>query len=520
MLSALDLDAADDAALVEVVAAATRVQGWAHALAARAAATLSERDSMRPTWSEMAGGAPTQACVAGDELAMRLCWSRRAATRLVEHGRVFGHVLGATGEALESGEIGVVAAQVVADRLAGLPVEIALTVQDHVLPEAGRRTPTQLRRDLERALIAVDPAEAASRQVHARTGRRVDRPRVLPDGMAGLWAVLPAATAARIDATLDTAARTARSAGDERTLDQLRADGLSDLVLHTACAVSAQPSALPPLGAGHAGGFPDAVHVPGDRCPPAGTEHPDGPHPCPVARHGRARVRVTVALSTLLGIDDEPADLAGYGPVDATTARALAEGGIWRRVVTDPLSGTVLDVGRTRYRPPAGMVEHVQARDRTCARPGCSATAESCDLDHTVEFHAATERPPPAPAGAAPPGIARPDTARPDTARPDTALSDTVLSDTVPSDTARSDTAPSHTARPSGLGRTAADNLGPLCRRDHRLKTDGGFILRQTAPGVYEWITPTGHRYRVVPGDDGRHMHLGAGWPNLEPPPF
>ena len=38
-------------------------------------------------------------------------------------------------------------------------------------------------------------------------------------------------------------------------------------------------------------------------------------------------------------------------PVPAVVARALAAGGTWRRLVTDPVSGTVVDVGRTRYRP-------------------------------------------------------------------------------------------------------------------------------------------------------------------------
>ena len=38
-------------------------------------------------------------------------------------------------------------------------------------------------------------------------------------------------------------------------------------------------------------------------------------------------------------------------PVPDAVARALAAGGTWRHLVTDPLSGAVIDVGRTRYRP-------------------------------------------------------------------------------------------------------------------------------------------------------------------------
>jgi hypothetical protein len=438
LLDSLDTALLDDAELVEYVAASQRLQAREYARGAAAAAVLAQRPSMQPAWSPAAGGAPAEAGTAGDELAMRLSCSRRTAIRLVRHGRAFAHTLTDTGDALATGRIGTVGAQIIAERLHDLPTQTALDVQARVLPEAGRRTPTQLRRDLEKALIVVDPAEAASRAVQARSTRRVERPQVLPDGMAGLHAVLPAATAARIYASLDSHARTARRAGDPRTLDQLRADGMSDLILHTGCS-----------GAG-------STVI--DASPSTG---------CRVVNRSRAQIRVTVALSTLLGLDEQPAELAGHGPIDATAARALAEGGVWQRIVTAPLSGTVLDVGRTRYRPPAGIVEHVQARDRTCVRPGCSAAAESCDLDHTIEFHGAA-------AGSTPNG------------------SGAHATFDVP-----------------GTGRTAADNLGPLCRRDHRLKTDGGHVLRQPEPGVFEWTSPAGLQYLTVPGQDGYHERLG-----------
>jgi hypothetical protein len=422
LLESLDPRTATDAALVERVAAARRLESWAHALAARDAAELAGRPAMNPSWDPAAGHPPAQACVAGDELAMRLSCSRREATRLVDHGRAFTRDLVATGEALAAGDISAVAAGLIADRLSDQPSEIATAVEARVLPEAPFRTPTQLTRDLERALIEIDPAEAAHRIERAQAGRRVYRPRPLPDGLASLTAILPAATAARIDATLDTAARAARSAGDPRTLDQLRADGLRDLVL---------PS-----------------DQPADGDPAPSTGHARG--------HHRTEVRITMPLTTVLGLDDQPADLSGIGPIDAHSAReaALAAGAVWRRIVTDPVTGAVLDVGRTTYRPPRALVRHIHARDTQCARPGCSTPAEVCDIDHTIEYHAPPDGTPP--------------------------------------------------------GTTAHDNLGALCHRDHRLKTDGGFTLRQTSPGVYVWTTPTGERHLVQPGADGRHRPLGA----------
>ncbi len=49
-------------------------------------------------------------------------------------------------------------------------------------------------------------------------------------------------------------------------------------------------------------------------------------------------VQLTIALTTLLGLDRHPAELAGWGPYDATHARALAQGlshGQWRWAATD-----------------------------------------------------------------------------------------------------------------------------------------------------------------------------------------
>ncbi len=45
---------------------------------------------------------------------------------------------------------------------------------------------------------------------------------------------------------------------------------------------------------------------------------------------------------------------------------------------------------------------------------------------------------------------------------------------------------------------TRLDNLGPLTRRRHRLKTHSpGWHVTQPAPGVYLWRTPTGYWTRV-----------------------
>ena len=430
-LDVAGLEELTDFDLVELVAASERVAAWAQHLARRAAAKLADRPSMQARTPDALALDLTPERVTGAELAMRLGRSPRAAQQLVREGRLFDGVLAATGRALREGLIDVEKATTLATLLDGVPGQLAVTVQDAVLPRAPERTKRQLAHDVRAALVELDPVEAADRHAKAREERFLTKPTPLPDGMAGLWLRTDAVEAHALFDAVDAAARSARAAGDPRTLAQLRADLLVSRGLHCAtCSPGGGPAGSGPTGGGgcRSGGI-------------------------------RADVRVLVPLSTLVGTADEPAELAGHGPIDPATARALALGGTWRRLVTDPTSGVVLDVGRTRYRPPPGLAELVRFRDRTCVRPGCEVHAWASELDHTVPF------------------------------RP------------------RGDT-----SRPSGDergGATAADNLGVLSKDCHTLKTHAGFELEQLAPGDFWWTTPTGHRYRRPPEPPLRSMAGG-----------
>ena len=119
------------------------------------------------------------------------------------------------------------------------------------------------------------------------------------------------------------------SCDDDRTADQRRADAAVQLALNT-------------LHGSTAGELP--------------------------REHGlRPSVQVTVALSTLLGLDEQPGELDGSGPIPASVARRIAadETGTWRHLITDE-RGHLLDYGRSTYRPPEDLTERVIARDRTC----------------------------------------------------------------------------------------------------------------------------------------------------------
>ena len=144
-----------------------------------------------------------------------------------------------------------------------------------------------------------------------------------------------------------TAAATLLPAADDRTMDQKRADLLVDAVL----------SGLP-----H-----DAL---------------------PELQGRRPSIQIVVSADTLLGLDDEPADLAGYGPITAETARRYAadESGTWRRLLTDPDTGALLDIGRDSYRPAQRLRDFVQARDGVCCFPTCGQPGYRCEFEHIVAF--------------------------------------------------------------------------------------------------------------------------------------
>ncbi|WP_147796736.1 HNH endonuclease signature motif containing protein [Cellulomonas sp. Y8] len=515
-LRGLDPSVLSSAIVVEVIAAQTRIESYQHARTLGLIAELASREEMSPEWSPLAGAPPTQACVAGDELAMRLGWPRVAATKTVHRALVLDGMLGATREALEVGHLDAAKAQVLTAGLADLSFQVAHAVEDAVLPDADQCSVAELRQRVEREIRLVDPEGAAARRERARCTRKVSHPRPQPDGMASMWLVLDAADALRVDGVLTHAAKTAKALGDDRTLDQLRADGLRDLVVgdvpesdgpafevHLSSGLPVPPEPrrswngatltdrdgavltrpVEPIPIATLTPLDDTTSQPGPSQdhPVSPTKAPPTPTRTALARSttptttrrgctrcsGRpgAEVRITIPASTLLGLDDQPAHLDGHGPIDAVQARALAIGGVWQRVVTDPLTDRVLDVGRERYRPPAALADLVRTRDGTCAAPGCRVPACACELDHTQEFH-------PLPGG-----------------DPDTPL-----------------------------GGTDADNLGPVCHRHHRLKTDGGFRLRQISPGLFEWITPTGHRYLTRPGTG--QTHDATADPYDAPPPF
>lgn len=133
-------------------------------------------------------------------------------------------------------------------------------------------------------------------------------------------------------------------------------------------------------------------------------------------------VQVIISAQALMGLSQECAQIPGFGPIPADTARELASDAVWRSWLAD--AGTIRSVGTRGYRPTAALARLVRARQPECAFPGCRRDATGCDLDHITAYPA---------------------------------------------------------------GPTSPENLQPLCRRHHRLKTHAGW-----SPGAQGWTSPAG----------------------------
>lgn len=324
----------------------------------------------------------------------------------------------ATHEALSHGEIDPGHARVIVD--AGLAIDdadVRAHYEQSALGIARRETPGRLRPSARMLAQRLHPVPIAERHAHAAARRGVWL-RELDDGVAEVLTVQPATIAHGILDRVDQLARetinarTAAAAGadglfddapgprDTRGIDEVRADVFADLLLTGHSSLEASDASIPDA---------DAI---------------------------RAHVQVTIPVTTLIEGGDDPAELAGSGPIDADTARRLAGAAIgWERLLTDPVTGCVLSVDR--YRPSEQLRRTLRARDEHCRFPGCRRGVWRCEVDHTI---------------------------------------------------AREHDGP-----------TELCNLAHLCRSHHVLKHHSAWRVRQLGGGILEWTSPLGRVYPDVP---------------------
>jgi hypothetical protein len=246
--------------------------------------------------------------------------------------------------ALKAGAVSLECAHAVADETALLEPEHKRAVEERIFPAATGHTEPRIKRAVRTAILEIDP-ELVRQRHEAEKRRRDVRLSTCPFGMSRLTAYLSAAEAQAIAGIVTAQAKTLK--GDGRNWGERKADAFKEFFLGSK------------------------------------TGAKNGPRP-----RVSTQIRVVIPAGTALGLTDEPGFLAGYGPIPADLARDLAQDGTWRRLLTDPVSGEVLDYGTTRYRPGGALVERVRARDLECDAPECVIAAQDCDLDHETPYRA------------------------------------------------------------------------------------------------------------------------------------
>lgn len=354
---------ADDYDSVEMVALWARIESYCAARKRTAAATMARQESMANGLAHLAamGIEAGEVSIAADELSVRFGITKPAAARLVRAGRAMGEIGIPTGDSLTSGEIDAVKADLILEAITDLGADAALSVQERVLPKAPHMSTGQLRREVAAACAAVDPDQFEQRCADAAQSRRVNPPRALPHGMASLYAVMPAVEASQVYRAVDAAARSAKNSGDERTMDQLRADALAAM-------------GFAAVQTGWIGPPPSVAEVPSTSTPadvgePDAVDHDGGPS-MRVGHIGGASAHVRVVVPFTVLMDHPPAAPDPDPPPDGSDAGQA------------PRDCGTTDLG---HPPPPDNVAHHDGRDE------CERSAHAPEVGGAVKAAAATD---------------------------------------------------------------------------------------------------------------------------------
>ena len=405
-----------------------------------------------------------------EDVATALRLSSNTAQIRIDVARVLTNHLPATCEALANGDISPSHATLIARESSeaikrGISTENLLLIENKALAHAEFHTPAQVGRKLRTLFAQASPESFEEKVVAARDTRSV---RMYPesDGMATLIALLPIEDAQTVMLSINSliAMRDSKScayksktsftsdketSATEESDKEIFARGFSTqdgLVKGVSTQdglvkgvsnkeVFAKKTKIEDSTTNHSLDNrniemkrADALtEICGDLLARISDDYQ--PHRRPVS------INITMDLPTALGLADNPAELAGYGPIPASVARHLSSDAKWRKFVTDPGTGNLLSFGRESYIPPQPLVDFLTARDRTCRFPGCSQPARVSDIDHAIPWEEG--------------------------------------------------------------GLTSPENLGLLCRRHHRMKTHDGWNLESFADGSCKWTSPAGKEFFV-----------------------
>jgi Domain of unknown function (DUF222) len=574
---------ADDQ-LIGIISAARRMESRAAwTLMAGLAELARRRPAVEPADSGQAGFSD----FAPDEVAAELHLTNQSASDQMEYACTVADQLPRCFAALYAGQIHPVHLRIIQDEVAMLSPDDMARADEQLAEMAKSLTFGRLRSKAHQLVLKLDPDAARRRKEAAKQDAHVRRYREA-SGNAGMIAQeLPPDEILASWQHIEQRALDLRAAGMPGTLRELRVLAFLDLLQERDSRLvpagpdtdqagrpagsdrgggpdrpqdragrptgpgggsgPGEPGGSSPGGSGPSRDGPGGSGGPGSGPPrgPAGTG-PDG-HPRRARQDGpsvAALVNITVPLATWLGQSDTPADVAGFGLLDAEDARDLLAAAArhphtrWCVTAVHP-DGTAAAHGCAHGRhPPPGPASGGRSRGPAPGPDPPPGPARPTATD----THSAGPGPgpPPGTAGTAgtagpaptcgpapcpdpPPGLAprdylaslririapiargHCDHARAEAGyRPSRALQHLVkvrnARCTAPGcgrPAARCDL--DHTVAWEHGGLTCECDLAPLCRHHHRCKQSQGWKLEQPSPGVLRWRTPAGRSYITTP---------------------
>lgn len=250
--------------------------------------------------------------------------------------------------ALYTGSITARTAATLVKQTHGIPLATAQQIEAGLLPTAATASDAAMALRIKRARERMHPEPVADRRSRAETGRSLTWwPE--DDGMAVLQAHLPAEDVLAIYNTVSAHANLLMASETDRPLGQLRADVFRDSLID---------------------GWPGQT-----------------------GKKGLPFVGLTIpALELLTDPERGTANLEGYGPIPIGVAvRLAARAPSLRPILTDPWTGSVLDLGRKRYKPSKALRDFLRVRDEHCRFPGCRRPPELSEFDHIDDWAAGGE---------------------------------------------------------------------------------------------------------------------------------
>jgi len=311
---------------------------------------------------------------AREEVSMELAISPRSAATRINQARELATRLPETLIALDQGRIDLPRALAMAELTRVLSDEDAKVVERRVLSRGRRASVARFKASIRVHVARVNKDAVERQRQEAQQTRDVTYQPCFEDmGLLSATFTDKEATVAR--RRIDRLAEYAHTPSTRRTADQAKADVLVDLILSR-------------------GGYDVAVNA-------------------------------TVSTDTLKALNRPDAQHA---------KKLIAEHPTWRHMITDP-AGHVLQDNNSA--PSRTLTRYLHARDRTCRVPGCTAIAETSEVDHTV--------------------------------------------------------------RRAEHGPTSLGNTGAYCKYHNLWKERSSWQVRQPSPGTFTFVSPEGRVYTSPP---------------------